>query len=79
MEVERSMIPVDAFSVNPAVELYVPPLVNPPEGTGTGFVPLEQTEAPLLYVNPVTGAVTGLIVMLAVPVPAAVQPDAATE
>lgn len=61
----------------PAVELYVPPGVNPPTGVGTGLLPFAQTGDE--YENPVTGVVTGFIVILAVPLPATWQPDAATE
>jgi hypothetical protein len=71
------MTPVELLMVNPAVEEYVPPDVKPPTGVGVGFVPLAQTG--VVYENPVTGVVTGLIVMLAVPLPASWQPDAATE
>lgn len=73
----RSIVPVPLSIVNPAVELYAPPVVNPPPGIGDGFVPLAQTG--LVYENEVTGDVVGSIVMDAVPLPATIQPEEATE
>ena len=73
---ERSITPVDASIVNPDVEVYVPPVVKPPPGRGTGFVPFAQTG--VVYANPVTGVVTGSMVMLAVLVPAGPHTVAAT-
>lgn len=76
MLVLRSITPVVVSTVKPDVELYRPPVVNPPVGEGTGFVPFAQTGD--VYENPVTGVVTGFIVMLVVPLPESIQPAAAT-
>ena len=76
VDVERSITPVEEFIVNPAVEEYVPPLVNPPTGVGEGFEAFAQTG--VVYENPVTGVVTGLIVMLVLLLPEGLQPEAAT-
>ena len=71
---DKVITPVLELIVNPAVELYVPPVVKPATGVGTGLVPFAQTG--VVYEKPVTGVITGLIVILAVLVPANVQPDA---
>lgn len=73
----RSIIPVELSMVNPAVEVYVPPVVNPPEGIGVGFVPFAQTG--VVYEKDVVGVVVGSIVIDAVPLPAIIHPDAVTE
>jgi hypothetical protein len=36
------MTPVELLTVNPAVDEYVPPAVNPPPGVGEGFDALAQ-------------------------------------
>lgn len=76
VEVLKSITPEEVFTVKPTEELYVPPGAKPPAGAGTGFVPLAQTG--VVYVNPVTGVITGSMVMLAVLLPAGPQMVAAT-
>jgi hypothetical protein len=63
--------------VKPAVELYDPPVVKLATGIGTGFIPLAHTGVE--YEKPVTGVITGLIVILVVLLPASVQPEAIIE
>lgn len=60
--------PVPEFTVKPAVELYVPPVVNPPTVVGDGFDAFAQTGVG--YEKPVTGVVAGFMVILVVLLPA---------
>ena len=43
VDVARSITPVPALTVSPAVEEYVPPEVNPPTGVGDGLAAFAQT------------------------------------
>ena len=77
MDVVRSITPVLPLIVNPTVELYVPPVVKLATGVGAGLVPFAHTG--VVYENPVTGVIIGLIVILVVLLPASVQPEAIIE
>jgi hypothetical protein len=75
--VAKLMTPVVALMLTPAGAVNVPPVVKPAAVVGTGLVPLAQTG--LVYENPVTGVVVGLIVIDVFEEPASRQPDAGTE
>jgi hypothetical protein len=57
-DAETSIKPVDAFMLKPAVDEYVPPVVNPVVGLGPMSGSFTQTLG--VYVNPVTGVVDEL-------------------
>ena len=77
MVAAKLMTPVVALIATPAGAVNVPPVVKPAAVVGTGLVPLAQTG--LVYENPVTGVVVGLMVIEVFEEPAILQPDAATE
>ena len=73
----RSINPVPELTVKPAVEEYVPPVVNPLPAVGEGLAALAQTGVG--YEKLVPGVVFGVMVMLAVLLPAGPQAVAGTE